>query len=144
MAVSDELAKLAIRAKQAEEHAAEAQVKEKADLQQEVETARASAQTQAKKLREKTDTEHGRVSASWHDAQQAWNRHIASAHEKLATKKAGIDATRAKRSADDAETEALLAIEWAFAAVDEAESATLDASLARLEANELAGATAGS
>jgi hypothetical protein len=37
-----------------------------------------------------------------------------------------------------------LAIEWAFAAVEEAESATLDAGLARLEANELAGATAGS
>jgi hypothetical protein len=144
MAVSDQLAKLAIRAKQAEEHAAEAQVKQKAELQQEVETARASAQTQADKLRENADAEQGKVSASWNDAQEAWSRHIASAHEKLVAKKAGIDATRAERNADDAETEALFAIEWAVAAVEEAESATLDASLSRLEANELAGATAGS
>ena len=48
MAASDELAKLAIRAKQAEEHVAAARAKQKADLEQEVEAARASSQTRAR------------------------------------------------------------------------------------------------
>jgi len=44
MALSDQLTGLAARAKEAEERAAAAQGKAKADLQADVETARASAQ----------------------------------------------------------------------------------------------------
>ena len=49
MSASDQLSKLAARAKEAQDHAAAAQAKAKADLEQDVETARASAQTQAEK-----------------------------------------------------------------------------------------------
>ena len=52
MALSDQLADLAARAKNAQERAAAAQGKAKADVEADVEKARASAQERAKKLRE--------------------------------------------------------------------------------------------
>ena len=57
MALSDELTKLAARAKEAEDHAAAARGKAKADLQADVETARASSQAEAKKLRESAEAD---------------------------------------------------------------------------------------
>jgi hypothetical protein len=139
MTASDELAKLAVRAKQAEEHAAAARAKAKVELEDEVDEARAAAEAHAAKLGEKADAEKGQIQSTWQDAQQAWNQHIEKAHERFATKKAEMDAAKAKRTADDAESDALMAIEWAYAAVDEAEYATLDAGLARMEADQLAG-----
>src|SRR5450755_3992968 len=55
MALSDQLTGLAARAKEAEDRAAAAQGKAKADLQADVESSRASAQAQAQKLRESAD-----------------------------------------------------------------------------------------
>ena len=52
MALSDQLAKLAARAKQAEERAAAAQEKARTDLESDVSAARASAEAQGEKLRD--------------------------------------------------------------------------------------------
>jgi hypothetical protein len=81
---------------------------------------------------------------TWNGAQRAWNQHIAQAHERFAAKKAELDTTKAKRTAEHAERDALYAIDYAFAAVEEAEYAALDASLARMEADQLSGAAASS
>jgi len=62
MTASDELTKLAARAKQAEQRAAAAGGKARADLQQEVEAARASAQEQAEKLRQSADEGKDKIS----------------------------------------------------------------------------------
>src|SRR6478736_6104912 len=59
MAVSDQLTKLAARAKEAEDRAAAAQGKARADLELDVETARTSAQAQADKLRAAADAKKG-------------------------------------------------------------------------------------
>jgi hypothetical protein len=136
MAPSDQLARLAVRAKEAEERVAAAQAKAKAELEDEVETARASAQAQAEKLHQKTGAEKEQIPSTWQGAQQAWNQHIAAAHERSAAKKAEMDAAKAERAAHDAESEALFAIEWAYAAVEEAECATLQAGLARMDADQ--------
>jgi hypothetical protein len=77
MALSDQLTKLATRAKEAEDHAAAAQSKAKAT-------------------------------------------------------------PKAQHNADNAEGDALFAIDYAYAAIEEAEYAVLDASLARMKADELA------
>ena len=55
MALSDQLAKLAARAKEAETRAAEAREKAKADLEQEVSSARATAKADAESLRQAVD-----------------------------------------------------------------------------------------
>jgi hypothetical protein len=59
MAVSDELGKLATRAKEAEDRTTAAQAKAKADLEQDVENARATAQDQADGLRESAEQARG-------------------------------------------------------------------------------------
>jgi hypothetical protein len=56
-------------------------------------------------------------------------------------KKDQRDARRAEARADDAEADALFAIDYAYGAVEEAEYAVLDAISARMEADDRAMAT---
>src|SRR5215208_6496101 len=127
MALSDQLGKLAARAKEAEDHAAAARGKAKADLDREVETAQASAQDQAEKLRETADASEEKVSAWWRDVQSNWNVHIAKVKDDIDSKRAEHDLARAQRNAESAEGDASFAIDFAYSAVVEAEYAVLDA-----------------
>jgi len=138
MAVSDQLSRLAVHAKQAEDHAVAARGKAKAQLEADVTTARDSAQAQAVELRKKADASKGKVSAWWDDTQRTWNDHIADARKDIDKKRAEHDLKRAQRNADVAEDDASFAIDFAYAAIDEAEYAVLDAALARMQAEELA------
>jgi vacuolar-type H+-ATPase subunit I/STV1 len=138
MALSDQLTDLAARAKDAQDRVAAAKGKAKADLQADVETARTSAQDQAKKLRESADANKNKVSVWWNDLQRIWNEHISKIREDIDTKRAEHDVDRAQRHAERKEDDAAFAIEFAYAAIDEAEYAVLDAALARMEADELA------
>jgi hypothetical protein len=137
MALSDQLMKLAGRAKEAEDRAAAAQEKAKADVEQDVETSRAVAQQQAQQLREAADAGRGKISDWWNDAQRTWNEHVAKVQENIESKKAEIDRDRAQANADAAEADAAFAIEYAYAAIGEAEYAVLDAVLTRKQADEL-------
>ena len=76
MALSDQLAKLSQRAKEAEEHAAAARDKTKADVENDREMARATAQAQADRLHESADANRARISAWWHDVQRSWSQHV--------------------------------------------------------------------
>jgi hypothetical protein len=138
MAASDELTKLAARAKEAEDRAAAARGKAKADLEHDVETARTSAQERAEKLRESADTSKDKISVWWHDIERSWNEHMATIRDDIDHRRAEHDVNRAGKRADRAEDDALFAIDYAYAAIEEAEYATLDAALARIEADELA------
>ena len=142
MALSDQLTKLAQRAKEAEEHAAAARDKTKADVENDREMAPATAQAQADRLHESADANRARISAWWHDVQRSWSQHVAAVKEDLTDRRAEHDLDRANKRAENAEGDAAFAIDYAVAAIDEAEYAVLDASLARMEANELAGASA--
>ena len=141
MALSDQLAKLSQRAKEAEEHAAAARDKTKADVENDRENARATAQAQADRLHESADANRARISAWWHDVQRSWSQHVAAVKEDMTDRRAEHDLDRANKRAENAEGDAAFAIDYAVAAIDEAEYAVLDASLARMEANELAGAS---
>jgi hypothetical protein len=140
MAASDQLSKLAARAKEAEDRIAAAQGKAKADLEQDVENARATAQNQADDLRESAEAGKGRISAWWHDVQRSWNDHLAAMREDMENRRAERDTDRAQENADRAEADASFAIDYASAAIDEAEYAVLDATLARKKADEMSAA----
>ena len=140
MALSDQLTKLATRAKEAEDRAAAAQGKARADVERDVENARTSAQEQADKLRATADTKKGNVSVWWHDMQRSWHEHIERIRSDIEERRAEHDADRAQSRAENAEDDATFAIDFAYAAIEEAEYAVLDASLARMEADELAAA----
>ena len=138
MAVSDQLTKLAARAKEAEDRAAAAQGKAKADLERDVETARISAQEQAEKLCKSADAGKDKLSVWWNDLQRSWDEHLAKIRDDVDRSRAEHDVDRAARRAERAENDALFAIDFAYAAIEEAEYAVLDADLARMEADQLA------
>jgi hypothetical protein len=143
MTASGELTKLAARAKEAEQRAAAARDKARTDLEQDVERARASAQEQAEKLRQSADAGKDKISVWWHDLQRSWNEHLATIRDDIDHRRAEHDVDKAQRRAENAEDDALFAIDYAYAAIEEAEYATLDAALARIEADELVAESAG-
>jgi hypothetical protein len=141
MALSDQLSKLAARAKEAEDHAVAAKGKAKGDLQQDVKKARDSSQAHADQLRKNAETDKSAVSDWWTDTQRSWNEHIATVRKQVDEKKAAHDLKAAQRDADSAEEDADYAISYAYGAIEEAEYAVLDAILARMDADELASST---
>ena len=136
MALSDELRRLADRAEEAEKHVAAASDKAKAEIEEDRDRSREVAEQQAEQLREAVDAGRGKISDWWHDVQRNWNEVVAQVRQSLEGKKGEIDLDRAKRRADNAEADAGIAIDFAYAAIGEAEYAVLDAHLARMEADE--------
>jgi hypothetical protein len=143
MALSDQFAKLAARAKQAEDRAAAAQGKARTDLESDVSAARASAEAQGEKLRENAEAGKDKVSGRWNELQQSWNAHIAAVREDIDERQARHDRAQAEREADTAEDDAAYAIDYAYAAVEEAEYAVLQAALARMDADALEASATG-
>ena len=136
--VAQRMSKLSARAKEAEERAAAARSQAKADLERSTNEARADAQAQADRLRDTASATEARISASWNDLQSSWADHIAKVRQNIDAKKAELDTKSGARRADIAEEDALFAIDYAYATIEEAEYAVLDAVLARMDADELA------
>jgi hypothetical protein len=141
MTLSDQLTKLAAKAKEAEDRAAAAKTKAKAELEQDVKDARASAQAQADQLHKNAQTDKGKISSWWDDMQRSWREHLDTIRRHVDERKATHDLEAAKRNADSAEEDAAFAIDYAYGAIEEAEYAVLDATLARMDADELEAGT---
>jgi hypothetical protein len=138
MALSDQLTKLAARAKEAEDHAAAATSKARAQLEQDVKAARDAAQAQADQLRKTADANKGKISDWWNGVQKNWDEHVATIRQNIDEKRTEHDLNVARRDADVAEDDAAFAIDYAYGAIEEAEYAVLDATLARMDADALA------
>lgn len=145
MALSDDLSKLEVRAKEAEDRAAAAREKVRTDIEADRDNARAVGEDQAKALRETAEEAKSGVSDWWTNVQQSWEQAVSAVRDDMADRKVEHDVHRAERKADRAEDDARFAIDFAYSAIVEAEYAVLDATLARKEAEELSdqeGATA--
>jgi hypothetical protein len=138
MALSDDLTRLATRAKEVEDHAVAARSQGRADLERAIADSRASAEAEADKLRHEAEARKGKLSVWWHDLQRTWNEHIAKIRDDIDSKRAEHDVERAKRRAEKAEDDARFAVAFAYAAIEEADYAVLDAALARMEAEQSA------
>jgi len=136
MALSDDMRKLSERAKTAEDHAAAARTQAKADLEQSVDKVRASAESEGHKLQTEAKTTGAQMASSWDDVQQSWNAHLAKVRKDVDQRKASFDARTASDRANSADADAALAIHYAYAAIEEAEYAVLDAVLAHRQADE--------
>jgi hypothetical protein len=134
MALSDGLAKLATRAKEAEDRFAAAQEEAHAKLEHEVQSARDSVDRRTTQLRETAEANRGKVANWWNDVQQSWDDQIASIRGDLEAKKAEHHLHEAGRRAIGAEEDAEFAIQLAYWAVEQAEWSALDATLARMDA----------
>jgi hypothetical protein len=82
--------------------------------------------------------ESAEAEAHWNDVQRSWHEHVARIRERVTKKKAEHDRALAARDADRAEADAIDAIRFAAAAIEEAEYAVLDAVRTRMEADHLA------
>jgi hypothetical protein len=135
--LADELAKLATRAKEAETRAHAARAQSRADLEQEVGSARVSAQAGADRLREAADERKESISAPWTNVQKSWDEEMTQVRAHVESKEEH-DVRVAQRRAKNAEAE--FAVDFAYSAVVEAEYAALDAALVKKEADELSAA----
>jgi hypothetical protein len=138
MAISDQLSRLSARTKELEDRAAAARQKAHDDLKRDVETARQEAKANAEALRESADTGAAEVSAWWVDMGRSWDEHLAKVRNHVDQKIAEHDLNTAKRDADDANAYAAYLIDYCYAAVQEAEYAVLDATLAQRDYDDLA------
>jgi len=138
MTASDQLYKLAARTKELEDRAAAMKDKGKGDLEKAVMQARESARPRADGLSRSTAASQGKLSSWWDNTQRAWNDHVNHIRDDIDEKRAAHDVRMAERNADGAEADADFAVDYAIAAIDEAEYAVLDATLARMKADELA------
>jgi hypothetical protein len=137
MNLSDQLGKLAARAKKAEARAAAAQSKARSDLEGDVAAARATAQAEALKLRESAEAGRGEISDRRAGAQKTWSEYLSALHRTIDEANAEVDLTQATHAADAAESDAAYAIDYAFAAIEQAEYAVLQAEFARMKADDL-------
>ena len=138
MALSDDLTKLAARAKKAESRVADAQEEARAKLQNEVQSTRDSLDKQTDQLRQTAEANRGKVAQWWNEVQKSWDDQIASIRREIEAKKAKHDLHATQRRAAGADEDAKFAIDLAYWAVEEAEWAALDATLAQMEADEFA------
>ena len=141
MALSDQRTALATRTKDLEDRASAAKTKTKAALQQDVSSARTAAQSHADAIRTCADSSKATVSAWWDDMGRSWHDHVAAVRKNVDDERGARDAKSAGRRADRAEQDAAFALDYAYATVEESEYAVLDATLARMEADEMADAT---
>jgi hypothetical protein len=142
MALSDDLARLSVRAKEAEDHVAAARNQKKDQLAQNVENARQSTRTTVDKLQEQSTAAAGKTKAWGDDVQRSWNDHVAQVRQRIDARKASHKAKVAERDAEGAEDYAEFAIDAAYSAIAEAEYAVLDAALYRMEADAAGAASA--
>src|SRR3954454_9739758 len=133
---SEQLYKLADRAKQSEEKIERAKEESHAELQAQVKRARQASQERAVALKGTATAAEAKASAQWGKVQDDWNEHIAKIRQNVSDMKADRDAQDAERRAETAEDDAEAAVDFAYAALEEAEYAVLDAELARLDADE--------
>ena len=146
MTASDDLSKLSVRAKEAEDRVGAAREKEvgsRANLDFAPTEGRGASRGSA---RSRPRGAGARFRTAWKEMQITWNHATAAlSAEEVENRKAEHDLHKAEGRADRAEEDARFAIDFAYSAIAEAEYAALDAALARMEANELskqAGATA--
>ena len=137
MALSEQLYKLAARAKQAEDHEAASRKMAKADIEKNTQAAHDAAKAHAEDVSKKVAAGKSDISARWNNTQRSWNEHVAAARNDMHQKKANLDLKMAKHDADTAEADASVAIDYAYAAIDEAEYEVLNAVLVRKNADEL-------
>ena len=134
---SELLSELAQRARHADESAAAARAKDRAAL----EARRNAIENSIDQSKAELSRNAKEASSKWGQMQGTLHKNFADKRAKiktdLAAQRASRDAKRAVRRADDAESEAVVAVGLALDAIETAEYEVIDAALARAEAEEL-------
>jgi hypothetical protein len=133
--VSEQLAAVSARAKQAEDEVQSAKKKASAEVQKREEKIKADAARRKASLRENAARANENIDSAWSGLQGQVQHDFDNLRAKIDFKKYQHDRDKALRAADDAEESAVRSIDFALDAIDYAETAVLDAVLARETAN---------
>ena len=138
--LSEQLADLSVRAKHAEDAVAAAQKEAQDKVLARREQARAAATAAAEKVNRDIKSAGDSVKSAGDAAAKKWSafqtkvsNDLQSIKEGIAQKKQDLDVKLAEKHADHLEWEAGLAVDYAIAAVEQAELAVLDALAGRME-----------
>ena len=138
--LSEQLADLSVRAKHAEDAVSAAQKEAHDKVLARREQARAAATAAAEKVNRDIKSAGDSVKSAGDAAAKKWtafqtkiSNDLLSIKEGIAQKKHDLDVRHAEKHADHLEWEAGLAVDYAIAAVEQAELAVLDAVAGRME-----------
>lgn len=135
--VSESMAKLSQRAKEAEDHIAAARNETHEQLAAHVAEAKATAQRRREEMKARGTKAKDDLAAAWASLQARMQEQFEKIRAKLEEKRDDHDAKAAQRRAEEAEMNASDAMEFAGYAIDEAELAALEAAGARKIADDL-------
>jgi hypothetical protein len=129
--ISEQLADLSARAKEAEETVAATRTQGAASVQKRADEIRAAATQHEEAMRWQASDAQAGVASAWSGLTSRVQSDVDEIRAKVDVKKYEHDRDRAAKAADEADESASLAIDFAFYAVDNAETAVLDAVVAR-------------
>jgi hypothetical protein len=141
--LSDQLTELAARAKQAEDFVNGARSKNRAYLDSQRETLKASIDGSKAKVAAGATAAQAEAESWWGGTRSAIEDRFASLRAEHDEHRAERDLKKAENRADDAEQDAEYAVDFAISMLDQAEYLVADAVIARAEADDVAAKQAG-
>jgi hypothetical protein len=135
--LSEQLADLSVRAKAAEDAAAAAQKEAHDKIVARKEQARAAATAAVEKVNQEAQSARDSAARNWNTVKAKIAADMAALKAKAEGVKHKIDVDTAEDYADEMESEASFAIDYAIASVEQAKLAVLDALDSRVEAEQV-------
>ena len=134
--LSEQLADLSLHAKKAEDEIAAAKKETHEKMMTRRDEVRAAATKSVEKLQQDMKSACGAVSGSFAPLKAKVSADADALKARATQWKKELDANRAENRADELESEASVAIDYAISAVEQAKVAAIDAVIARLDALE--------
>jgi hypothetical protein len=129
--LSEQLADLSVRAKKAEDEVAAAQKKASANIQEREDQIKSDAEQRRARLQQSASGAQDTVVSTWTNLSNQVQSDVDRLRTKMDVKKYEHDRDRAAKAANEAEDNAMRAIYFAIDSIDYAETAVLDALIAR-------------
>ncbi len=129
--ISDQLADLSVRAKDAEDSFATTKAAGIEKIQKREDEIQAARNRRAEESRQQYLKAQASMASVWSDLSNKVKSDVENVRAKIDVKKQENDLDRAIKRADQAEENAMMAIDFAYGAIDYAETAAFDAVLAR-------------
>ena len=135
--LSEKLADLSIRVGDIEARAEAFQAEQKNKRDQKVAELKADVEARQAQIQSTVEAKGDEISSAWSNLTQSVQEKAAAVRAQIDVKNDAIDASRANRRAERLEFNAMLAIDFALAAMEDAELAAIEAFDARMHADEL-------
>src|SRR5262245_40818627 len=120
MSVSDDFTTLREKVEQADRDIRAAVARDDDELRAAVDELQRRAGQRAAQLRARSSGAADRAEGRWNEVRNDWDRHVRRIRERVQAREAAHDVKVAERNADEAEADALDAVSFAEAAVEEA------------------------